>query len=72
MSPASSSRSRLPDVVLVGHSMGGPVALVAAAKLPGKVRGIVCADTLHNAETAMPREMVEQFAAAAEKDFPAR
>ena len=30
---------------------GRPVALVAAAKLPGKVRGVVCADTLHNAET---------------------
>jgi pimeloyl-ACP methyl ester carboxylesterase len=60
----------LPDVVLVGHSMGGPVSLVAAAKLPGKVRGVVCADTLHNAETPFPREVVEQLAAGYEKDFP--
>jgi pimeloyl-ACP methyl ester carboxylesterase len=60
----------LPDVVLVGHSMGGPVALVAASRLAGKVRGIVCADTLHNAETAVPRDMVDQLAAGFEKDFP--
>jgi sigma-B regulation protein RsbQ len=60
----------LPDVVLIGHSMGGPVALFAASKLPGKVRGVACADTLHNVEQAMPREMVDQLAASFEKDFP--
>jgi sigma-B regulation protein RsbQ len=60
----------LPDVVLIGHSMGGPVALFAAAKLPGKVRGVACADTLHNVETAMPREMIDQLSASFEKDFP--
>jgi pimeloyl-ACP methyl ester carboxylesterase len=60
----------LTDVVLVGHSMGGPVALIAASKLPDKVRGIACADTLHNAEMPTPREMVDQLVAAYEKDFP--
>ena len=60
----------LPDVVLVGHSMGGPVSLVAAGKLPGKVRGIVCADTLHDAQTPAPRARVDELAAAFEKDFP--
>lgn len=39
----------LDDVVLVGHSMGGPVSLRAAALLPNRVRGIVAVDTLHDA-----------------------
>lgn len=43
----------LNDVVLVGHSMGGPVSLRAAGLSPGRVRGIVAVDTLHDAEVDM-------------------
>ncbi len=59
----------LEDVVLVGHSMGGPVSLRAAALLPGKVRGIVAVDTLHDAEFKFEGEQVEGFMRAFESDF---
>ncbi|MFJ6727129.1 alpha/beta fold hydrolase [Streptomyces sp. NPDC091281] len=37
-------------VVLVGHSLGGYLALKAAALLPGQVRGIVLLDSSHPAQ----------------------
>ena len=40
----------LERVVLVGHSMGGPIALLAAPLLEGRAVGVACVDTLHNAE----------------------
>ena len=40
-------REGLDRVVLIGSSMGGPVALEAAARLPGRVLGVVAVDTLH-------------------------
>jgi pimeloyl-ACP methyl ester carboxylesterase len=52
----------LRDVVLVGHSMGGPVSLRAAALAGDRVRGIVAVDTLHDAEFDY---------AAAEKEYMA-
>lgn len=59
----------LDDVVLVGHSMGGPVSLRAAALAGERVRGIVAVDTLHDAEFEYSGEEVEQFMAAFEQDF---
>lgn len=59
----------LSDVVLVGHSMGGPVSLRVAALLPGTVRGIVAVDTLHDAEFEFDEERVEEFVRAFETDF---
>ncbi len=59
----------LSDVVLVGHSMGGPVSLKAAALAPGRVRGIVAVDTLHDAEFDFSSEAVRGFVEAFEADF---
>lgn len=59
----------LRDVVLVGHSMGGPVALRAAALAGGRVRGIVAVDTLHDAEFDFSGERMEQLMQAFESDF---
>jgi pimeloyl-ACP methyl ester carboxylesterase len=59
----------LERVVLIGHSMGGPVALYAAQLMPEKVRGIVCIDTLHNAEYEYPPEQFEQIVTSYEQDF---
>lgn len=42
----------LDRVVLVGSSMGGPVALEAAARLEGRVLGVVAVDTLHDLDAA--------------------
>ena len=36
---------KIEQAVLVGHSMGGPVALAAAPKLRGILRGIVVVDS---------------------------
>jgi pimeloyl-ACP methyl ester carboxylesterase len=40
----------LDHVVLVGHSMGGPIALEAAAGMPERVMMVVGVDTLHDVE----------------------
>ncbi len=59
------------QVVLVGHSMGGPVALEAARQLPGRVLGIVGVDTLREIAHPFPKEMTEPILAAMRKDFAA-
>jgi pimeloyl-ACP methyl ester carboxylesterase len=59
----------LPRVILVGHSMGGPVALLAAKRMPGTVVAVVGVDTLQNAEFKMPEEVTEKFKEAFDKDF---
>jgi pimeloyl-ACP methyl ester carboxylesterase len=61
---------KLDRVVLVGHSMGGPVALDAARRMPGRVVGVVAVDSLHDVERRAPRETVEKLAALYEEDFP--
>lgn len=59
----------LDRVVLIGHSMGGPVALEAARQMPDRVVGIVGIDTLHNAEWSARPEQIERLIAAYESDF---
>lgn len=61
----------LDDVVLVGHSMGGPVSLRAAALAGERVRGIVAVDTLHNAHFEFSGDEMEQFTSAFEADYEA-
>ncbi len=60
---------RLHRVVLVGHSMGGPVSLEAARLLRGRVLGIVAVDTMHSAEMEIPKNAAERWAAGFEADF---
>ena len=60
----------LRDVVLVGHSMGGPVSLRAAALTGDRVLGIAAVDTLHDAEFVFPEEQMNAFIAAFQADFP--
>jgi pimeloyl-ACP methyl ester carboxylesterase len=59
----------LKRMILVGHSMGGPVALMAAKRMPGKVVGVVAVDTLQNAEFKRPEEATKKFLADFEADF---
>ena len=49
----------LKRVVLIGSSMGGPVALEAALLMPERVVAIVPVDTLHNVDQRLPAEQVE-------------
>ncbi len=55
--------------VLVGHSMGGPVALEAAALLPGTVVGVVAVDALHDAELKPDPEQWRALVESYEADF---
>jgi sigma-B regulation protein RsbQ len=59
----------LKRAILVGHSMGGPVALEAARRMPQRVVGVVLVDTIHNAETAPPPELFDQIGARLQSDF---
>src|SRR5262245_45079157 len=47
----------LKRVILVGHSMGGPVSLLAARRMPGTVVAVIGVDTLQNAEASFPEEV---------------
>jgi pimeloyl-ACP methyl ester carboxylesterase len=51
----------LKKVILVGHSMGGPVVIEAANLLKGKVIGLVGADTFQNLGETMPAEQIGPF-----------
>jgi pimeloyl-ACP methyl ester carboxylesterase len=59
----------LKRVILVGHSMGGPVALLAAKRMPGTVVAVIGVDTLQNAEYKMPEQVSKKFLASFESDF---
>jgi len=48
----------LDQVVLVGFSMGGPVAIEAANKIPERVAGVVLVDNLQNVEVKYPPPVV--------------
>jgi pimeloyl-ACP methyl ester carboxylesterase len=59
----------LKRVILVGHSMGGPVCLMAAKRLPGTVVALIGVDTLQNAEFKMPEETAKGFLQMFETNF---
>ena len=59
----------LNKVILIGHSLGGPVALEAARLMLGRVLAVVGADTLHNAEMQYTEQMVRQALTAFNADF---
>jgi pimeloyl-ACP methyl ester carboxylesterase len=58
-------------VVLVGHSMGGPVVLEAARRMPDRVLGIVLVDTLLDVSEHMPAEQIEALAKQLETNYQA-
>ncbi len=59
----------LPRVILVAHSMGGQVALTAAAGMADRVLGIVGVDTLHNVEIVIDPDRWDQMMSMYEADF---
>ena len=62
----------LDQVILIGHSMGGPVVLEAARLMPKRVLGVVGVDTLQDADHKYDPEEMAPFLAAFESDFPGR
>lgn len=59
----------LKKVVLIGSSMGGPVALEAARRMPERVVAIVPVDTLQNVEQKMTAEQVEAMVKEIQSDY---
>ncbi len=57
--------------VLIGHSMGGPVALEAAAGMPDRVVAVIGVDTFHNVERHATREQTDALIARWQSDYPA-
>jgi sigma-B regulation protein RsbQ len=63
---------KLPSMILVGNSLGGPTALEAARRLgPARVKGVVAVDTLQNVELVWPEENWRQTLDGYRRDFPA-
>ncbi len=60
---------RLSRIVLVGNSLGGSVALEAAALLTGRVIGVIGVDTLHDANQKVAVADARAQAEAYRKDF---
>ncbi len=59
----------LDNIVLVGHSMGGPVALEAARLLEDRVIGVVGADTLWNVGAEVSAELRQGYMDKMQQDF---
>jgi pimeloyl-ACP methyl ester carboxylesterase len=63
---------KLPRVILVGNSLGGPVSLEAARLLGSRrVLAVVAVDTLHNVEADWPEESRRKLVEAYRRDFQA-
>jgi len=59
----------LKRVILIGHSMGGPVALMAAKRMPDTVIAVIGVDTLQNAENKTPEEIKKSIPQGFQTDF---
>jgi len=59
----------LRQVILIGHSMGGPVIVEAARRLPDHVLGLVGVDTFRRIDQVPNREEVEARLASLQADF---
>ncbi|SEG40238.1 alpha/beta fold hydrolase [Billgrantia desiderata] len=57
------------QALLIGHSMGGPVAVEAARLVPERVIGIVGVDTFHHVAPQMSQSDLEQMLAPMQEDF---
>lgn len=58
-------------VILIGHSMGGPVIAEAARLMPDRVIGLIGVDTLQNVELRFTREESDKMTGPLVKDFRA-
>lgn len=59
----------LEQIVLIGHSMGGPVIVEAARQMPSRVVGLIGADTLLNPDRKRTEEVIAAKLAPLQNDF---
>jgi pimeloyl-ACP methyl ester carboxylesterase len=62
-------RLKIKQAILIGHSMGGPIALLVAAAEPEAVKAVICVDTLQNAEAEPPKAQMKIAADQMEIDL---
>ncbi len=60
---------KLNRVILIGNSLGGPVAIEAALLLPGKALGVIGVDTFQSLDYSMTPEQARQRALAFRDDY---
>jgi len=60
----------LPEVILIGHSMGGTVMIEAARLLGDRVTALIGVDNLQNLERTFTDDQIEGFLAQFQEDFP--
>jgi pimeloyl-ACP methyl ester carboxylesterase len=63
-------KEELVNVILIGHSMGGPVVLSAAHQMGDKVKALIAIDTFQDIEGRWTDEQFEGFFKPFEEDFP--
>ena len=62
-------KEKLNNVILIGHSMGGPVVLAAAELLGNKVKALITIDTFQDIEQKYTQEQLDGFYKSFEEDF---
>lgn len=62
-------KEKIKQAVLVGNSLGGPVALETASLIPDRVTGIIAVDTFQLFRPATPEAYLRQQIEAMQKDF---
>ena len=60
---------KLNRIILIGNSLGGPVAIEAALLLPGKALGVIGVDTFQSLDYSMTPEQARQRALAFRDDY---
>lgn len=60
----------LPNVILIGHSMGGTVMIEAARLLGNRVSALIGVDNLQNLERELSEEQITGYLAHFSADFP--
>ena len=59
----------LDQVLLIGHSMGGPVNIEAARQMPNRIIGLVGVDTYQNFEAEYTQKQVDEILSSFRTDF---
>jgi sigma-B regulation protein RsbQ len=63
------TKLKLKRVILIGSSMGGPIALEATRRMPDRVVGIVPVDTLHDVESTIDPKVLEDVLKQLRADY---
>ncbi len=63
------NKLHLEKVILVGHSMGGPVALEAANHLPGKIIGVIAVDSFATGFQWPEKDEIQEVVAPFKENF---